>query len=150
MYIRPESGEIAAVFLFNQRMEIKQLKTRPQALMLKHSFKDLVLEFASALEKEYWLGQMADKMSSTGADWVKAHPHSSFAPVRDDIYAKFYINGANFMPAVADAIESAKEEIFIGGWWVAPEVFLKRPVTEGTRWRLDKLLKRKAVSTKLV
>lgn len=29
---------------------------------------------------------------------------------------------------------------------LSPEIFLKRPVVEGNRWRLDGILKRKAVS----
>lgn len=30
---------------------------------------------------------------------------------------------------------------------LSPEIFLKRPVVEGNRWRLDCILKRKAVCT---
>lgn len=50
------------------------------------------------------------------------------------------------MSAVADAIDAAKEEIFIADWWLSPEIYLKRPAVEGDYWRLDKLLQRKAVS----
>lgn len=50
------------------------------------------------------------------------------------------------MSAVADALEGAKEEIFIADWWLSPEIFLKRPMMEGDYWRLDKILERKAVS----
>ena len=32
---------------------------------------------------------------------------------------------------------------------LSPEIFLKRPVVEGNRWRLDNVLRRKAVSRKL-
>eukprot|EP00074_Homo_sapiens_P112805 XP_024309366.1 phospholipase D1 isoform X6 [Homo sapiens] len=41
-------------------------------------------------------------------------------------------------------MEEANEEIFITDWWLSPEIFLKRPVVEGNRWRLDCILKRKA------
>ncbi|GAA6080166.1 phospholipase D2, partial [Tachysurus ichikawai] len=44
---------------------------------------------------------------------------------------------------MADALEKAKEEIFITDWWLSPEVYLKRPA-KGTYWRLDQILKRKA------
>lgn len=50
------------------------------------------------------------------------------------------------MSAVADAIENAKEEIFITDWWLSPEIYLKRPAIVGDYWQLDKLLQRKAVS----
>ena len=48
------------------------------------------------------------------------------------------------MDAVANGIERAQHEIFITDWWLSPEVFLKRP-DSGDKWRLDFLLKRKAV-----
>lgn len=50
------------------------------------------------------------------------------------------------MLAVADAIEAAREEVFIADWWLSPEIYLKRPAVDGDYWRLDKLLQRKAVS----
>ena len=55
------------------------------------------------------------------------------------------IDGASYMDAVANGIEKAQSEIFITDWWLSPEVFLKRP-GGGDKWRLDFLLKRKAVS----
>lgn len=50
------------------------------------------------------------------------------------------------MSAVADAIENAKEEVFITDWWLSPQIYMKRPVISGDYWRLDTLLHRKAVS----
>lgn len=50
------------------------------------------------------------------------------------------------MSAVADAIESAREEIFIADWWLSPEIYLRRPVVNDDTWRLDKVLQRKAVN----
>lgn len=48
------------------------------------------------------------------------------------------------MEHVANMLELAKEEILITDWWLSPEVYLKRPMVEGNRWRLDEVLKRKA------
>ena len=48
------------------------------------------------------------------------------------------------MEAVADAIEAAEQELFIAGFFLSPEIYLKRPALLGDRWRLDKLLQRKA------
>lgn len=56
------------------------------------------------------------------------------------------MDGAGYMEAVADAIDKAKEEVFIADWWLSPEIYMKRPVIDGDYWRLDKLLQRKAVS----
>lgn len=56
------------------------------------------------------------------------------------------MDGSSYMSAVADAIENAKEEIFITDWWLSPEIYLKRPAIVADYWQLDKLLQRKAVS----
>lgn len=45
------------------------------------------------------------------------------------------------MEHAANMMELAREEIFIAGWWLSPEIFMKRPAVEGNRWRLDEILK---------
>lgn len=45
------------------------------------------------------------------------------------------------MEHAANMMELAREEIFIAGWWLSPEIFMKRPAVEGSRWRLDEILK---------
>uniref|UniRef100_H2Z4U6 phospholipase D n=1 Tax=Ciona savignyi TaxID=51511 RepID=H2Z4U6_CIOSA len=70
--------------------------------------------------------------------------HSSFAPPREDCYAHWFVDGRSYFEAVADAIEAAREEVYITDWWLTPEIYMKRPITHGDYWRLDKLLKRKA------
>lgn len=57
-----------------------------------------------------------------------------------------FVDGSSYMSAVADAMELAKEEIFIADWWLSPEIYMKRPALNGNYWRLDSILKRKAVS----
>jgi phospholipase D1/2 len=60
--------------------------------------------------------------------------------------AGWFVDGSSYMSAVADALENAKEEIFIADWWLSPEIYMKRPFVDGDYWRLDKILERKAVS----
>lgn len=60
--------------------------------------------------------------------------------------AHWFVDGASYMNAVADALENATEEIYIADWWLSPEIYMKRPVIDGDYWRLDKILQRKAVS----
>jgi phospholipase D1/2 len=60
--------------------------------------------------------------------------------------ASWFVDGSSYMNAVADALEVAKEEIFIADWWLSPEIYLKRPFVGSDYWRLDKILQRKAVS----
>lgn len=78
--------------------------------------------------------------------FIQTNPHKSFAPARCPVPATWFVDGSSYMSAVADALEAATEEIFIADWWLSPEIYLKRPVTEGDYWRLDKILERKAVS----
>ena len=42
-----------------------------------------------------------------------------------------------------NALNNAKEEIFITAWWLCPELFLRRP-TDDLQFRLDKILLKKA------
>ncbi|XP_061030641.1 phospholipase D2 isoform X3 [Eubalaena glacialis] len=62
--------------------------------------------------------------------------------VRIDTSHRF-VNGAGYFAAAADAILRAQEEIFITGWWLSPEIYLKRPA-HSDDWRLDIMLKKKA------
>lgn len=48
------------------------------------------------------------------------------------------------MQALAKALLTAKEDVFIGGWWISPEIMLIRP-TEDETFRLDILLGKIAV-----
>lgn len=49
------------------------------------------------------------------------------------------------MEAVAKALLTAKEEVFITDWWLSPEIMMIRPACDDT-YRLDLLLGRIAVS----
>lgn len=86
-------------------------------------------------------------MIDAGKHFIQRNPHNSFAPYRSSILGTWFVDGADYMSAVADAMENAKEEIFIADWWLSPEIHMKRPILNGDYWRLDKILQRKAVST---
>ena len=70
----------------------------------------------------------------------------SFAPIRNGSQAKWYVDGQDYMAAVADSIEAAEKEIFITDWQLNPHIFMKRPDSgvDSLLWRLDKMLLRKA------
>ena len=72
--------------------------------------------------------------------------HDSFVPARNNCVARWFIDGENYMSAVADAIEAADKEILITAWQINPEIFMKRPDSgvDSLEWRLDKILLRKA------
>ena len=74
------------------------------------------------------------------------HRFGSFAPIWNGSQAKWYVDGQDYMAAVADSIEAAKQEIFITDWQLNPHIFMKRPDSgvDSLLWRLDKMLLRKA------
>ena len=74
------------------------------------------------------------------------HRFGSYAPIRDEGQAKWYVDGQDYMAAVADSIEAAEEEILITDWQINPHIFMKRPDSgiDSLQWRLDKMLLRKA------
>jgi phospholipase D1/2 len=73
------------------------------------------------------------------------HRFESFAPERDGNMVKWYVDGRDYFWAVSVALENAKETIYIEDWWLSPELFLRRPPFYNHDFRLDALLKRKAV-----
>ncbi|CBX99294.1 hypothetical protein IAQ61_000572 [Plenodomus lingam] len=72
------------------------------------------------------------------------HRFNSFAPEREGNLVKWYVDGRDYFWAVAEALEQAKETIYIADWWLSPELFLKRPPFYNQKWRLDQILKRRA------
>ena len=77
---------------------------------------------------------------------ANSHRYGSFAPVRESGKAVWYVDGKDYMSAVADAIEAAETEILITDWQMSPEIFMKRPDSgvDSLYWRLDEMLLRKA------
>lgn len=70
--------------------------------------------------------------------------YEAFSKVRDG-KVHWFVDGHNYFKSVADAMEQAKEQIFITDWIMSPSVHLKRDDGNRLYWRLDNILKRKAV-----
>uniref|UniRef100_A0A8C9P106 Phospholipase n=1 Tax=Spermophilus dauricus TaxID=99837 RepID=A0A8C9P106_SPEDA len=104
----------------------------------------LILKCNSYRHARWWGGAIEEFIQKHGTNFLKDHRFGSYAAVQDNTLAKWYVNAKGYFEDVANAMEEAKEEIFITDWWLSPEIFLKRPVVEGNRWRLDCILKRKA------
>ncbi|KAM0821512.1 hypothetical protein ACQ4PT_072157 [Festuca glaucescens] len=80
--------------------------------------------------------------------WCYPHRFGSFAPPRglleDGSMAQWFIDGQAGFEAIASSIEHAKSEIFITGWWLCPELYLRRPFEHNGSSRLDALLEARA------
>ncbi|KAI8640960.1 hypothetical protein BD408DRAFT_444667 [Parasitella parasitica] len=93
-------------------------------------------------EVDQWLESMEKVRNDS--PWVQNHRFGSFAPVRTHAKVKWFVDAENHFNAVAEAILSAKVEIYIADWWLTPELYLRRPPEENEDFRLDRLLHRKA------
>jgi len=85
--------------------------------------------------------KLCDEKRSNIAD---QHRFKSFFPQRDGNLIKWYVDGRDYFWAVSEALERAKETIYIEDWWLSPELFLRRPPYHNKQWRLDQVLKRRA------
>ncbi|KAL4809820.1 hypothetical protein BDV18DRAFT_166572 [Aspergillus unguis] len=66
--------------------------------------------------------------------------YSSFAAISAGNNVKFHVDGCAYFWAVSEGLLAAKESIWIMGWWVSPEVYLRRPPSENEQYRLDRML----------
>lgn len=76
--------------------------------------------------------------------WHLRNRFGSFAPVRQGAYAQWLVDGRDYMWNVSRAISMAKDVIYIHDWWLSPELYMRRPACISQKWRLDRLLQRKA------
>lgn len=83
-------------------------------------------------------------LKTTGRDFHIEQRFKSYAPIRMNTKCQWLVDGSDYMEAVAYAIKSATEEIYITDWFLSPEIYLKRPALSD-EWRFDKMLEKKAV-----
>jgi phospholipase D1/2 len=76
--------------------------------------------------------------------WSKPNRFGSFAPVRTGVYAQWLVDGRDYMWNVSRAINMAKDVIYIHDWWLSPQLYMRRPAAISQKWRLDRLLQKKA------
>ncbi|XP_078582784.1 phospholipase D1-like isoform X3 [Branchiostoma floridae x Branchiostoma japonicum] len=147
-YVRPEDGRVADVLLFDQEFSVKSGREETglrNGLVLSNFSRRLLVECWTARKLEEWKRGIELTVKRYGRDFTRWNRFNSFAPVRTDTQAQWFVDAASYMAAVAEGLEAAKEEIFIADWWFSPEIYLIRPVAaEGEKWRLDQVLKRKA------
>ncbi|PYH41128.1 phospholipase D [Aspergillus saccharolyticus JOP 1030-1] len=76
--------------------------------------------------------------------WARPNRFESFAPVRQKCFAQWLVDARDHMWVVSRAINQAKDVIYIHDWWLSPELYMRRPAAISQKWRLDRLLQRKA------
>ncbi|KAL7958708.1 phospholipase D [Trichoderma compactum] len=76
--------------------------------------------------------------------WYQKKRFDSFAPVRSGVFAQWLVDGRDYMWNVSRAINMARDVIYIHDWWLSPELYMRRPACISQKWRLDRLLQKKA------
>lgn len=122
--------------------EAKASATGHHQLRLRNSERKMKL----LARNERQLKQFEDsiRFMATNTEWNNPHRFQSFAPVRRGIYAQWLVDGRDYMWNVSRAISMAKDVIYIHDWWLSPELYMRRPPAISQKWRLDRLLQRKA------
>ncbi|KKA31135.1 hypothetical protein TD95_000597 [Thielaviopsis punctulata] len=93
------------------------------------------------------LGEEQHSHTSYGYDCTSLHPEphrnhrfqSFVPPSAGDV--KWYVDGASYFWALSEALEKARETIYILDWWLSPELYLRRPPSQNEQYRLDNMLK---------
>ncbi|KAI9805681.1 MAG: Phospholipase D1 [Piccolia ochrophora] len=125
-------------------MSAKESATHPKHHSLRIVNSERKLKLLAKNERQ--LGQFEDSIRFMSGDtiWGKRHRFDSFAPVRKNVFAQWLVDGRDYMWNVSRAISMARDVIYIHGWWLSPELYMRRPAAISQKWRLDRLLQRKA------
>ncbi|XP_036379935.1 phospholipase D2 [Megalops cyprinoides] len=144
LYMNREAGVISFVLLFDPELKVQVGRCHTDTkhgVCIQNFTRTLIIKCSSYKQAQWWSHEI--RRLAERCDFLQTHRFQGYAPPREDTLTKWYVNGSGYFADLADALEQAKEEIFITDWWLSPEVFLKRPATD-TFWRLDQILKRKA------
>ncbi|CAL7948306.1 unnamed protein product [Xylocopa violacea] len=145
-YIRPKDSSIKSVILMDNGFGVNfgiYATGYRNGIQIMNLSRHIVLKCWTKRKAKEWVDFMLDISNKEGRDFIRSNPHNSFVPYRSSIPATWFVDGSSYMAAVADALENAKEEIFIADWWLSPEIYMKRPANSDY-WRLDNILQRKA------
>ncbi|ORX49426.1 phospholipase D/nuclease [Hesseltinella vesiculosa] len=110
-------------------------------IVLENQFRRIEIK-GSKRQVEEWRDSIQKVQDES--PWVKNHRFGSFAPIRHHSKVKWFVDAENYYNSVAEAILSARTEIYICDWWLSPELYLRRPPEKNRDFRLDRLLQRKA------
>ncbi|CAL9003314.1 unnamed protein product [Prunus brigantina] len=145
--VLPTSSENACsqIYLANQ---IKERNPLRYTLRVASGNQSLRLRTTSNAKVKDWVAAINDAGLRPHEGWCHPHRFGSFAPPRgltdDGSQAQWFVDGQAAFEAIAASVEAAKSEIFITGWWLCPELYLRRPFHSNSSSRLDALLYEKA------
>ncbi|KAK9729285.1 hypothetical protein K7432_000434 [Basidiobolus ranarum] len=113
-----------------------------RTITIGNRFRRIDLRASSEAHVHEWVKNL--EQIKTNSLWVQRHRFDSFAPVRDNVKAKWFVDGIDYFHELSEALLNAKHTIYIGDWWLSPEMYLRRPPKDNQEFRLDRLLLKKA------
>ena len=122
----------------------KESASHPQHHSLKLLNSERKLKLLARNERQLHQFEESIRFMANSSPWSKPKRFESFAPVRSNVFAQWLVDGRDYMWNVSRAISMAKDVIYIHDWWLSPELYLRRPAAISQKWRLDRLLQRKA------
>ncbi|KAJ2931072.1 hypothetical protein H1R20_g6021, partial [Candolleomyces eurysporus] len=137
-------------FLKNKLKELQNIPSPGDSSKPMSFFADAVKKTAKIVEhgRQEVIGRHDEPheqaMDEQREEIRAGHRFRSFAPERSGNTAKWHVDGHDFMWALSEMLDNAKEAIFILDWWLTPELYLRRPPAHFPEWRLDRILQRKA------
>jgi len=99
----------------------------------------LYLKASTEEEKNKWIIVLLSYYLET-----EYNRYNSFAPMRRNVSCFWYVNGKPFYTRLADALEQAKESIFLTCWMISPQVYLRKSYPPSIDNRFDRILLRLA------
>uniref|UniRef100_M4BXL5 Phospholipase n=1 Tax=Hyaloperonospora arabidopsidis (strain Emoy2) TaxID=559515 RepID=M4BXL5_HYAAE len=149
IYDSIEDTNARKAFLFDKKFNIERgLATTGSTttLLVTNATYVLQMEAKSKQVLKKWANDI--RRVADASNWSQSHRDGSFAiprnPAHMTSFAQWYVDGHGAYEAMFHAIQSAKKEIFIAGWWVCPSIHLLRPAEQYPESRLDLMLKKKA------
>ncbi|KAG2173548.1 hypothetical protein INT44_007139 [Umbelopsis vinacea] len=139
----PDSTMIYDVLLVDSEFKVERHSKHTNTLEVQNSQRIMHLR----AKNETQATQFYNSLKELESNCIWRTPNQrfdSFAPIRYDCNAQWLVDGRNYFWNVAKAIANAKEEIYIHDWWLSAELYMRRPAAHNFKWRLDRLLQRKA------
>ncbi|OQR88073.1 phospholipase D, Pi-PXPH-PLD [Achlya hypogyna] len=134
------------VLLFDAKFKVERgvrFVGSHKALVISNASFVLHVEARNRGDALKWANAIRRTMEAS--EWAQNHRDESFAIPRSlNARAQWFVDGQDAYAAIYDKLQQAKERIFIAGWWICPNTYLRRPTTEFPDARLDLLLQRKA------
>jgi phospholipase D1/2 len=127
---------------FIEKVETKSKHPQHHHLKLQNSERKLKLLARNERQLRQFEESITFMLQNT--PWSKPNRFGSFAPVRTGVYAQWLVDGRDYMWNVSRAINMAKDVIYIHDWWLSPQLYMRRPAAISQKWRLDRLLQKKA------